>query len=256
LLSQNTVATGASCKAILDAGHSIGDGVYEIDPDGAGGVEPFDVYCDMTTDGGGWTLVAYAGTITDSKSSTTGKSNAKWLPLIFSYGIIDSNAMSTKNTFSKFDLFKSNAISTDEFMVKRTSNSNNIIIFPITNLSWFGRSDTDGHFNITSDNRDIAYLKLTNSGNSGFKTVTNGTKWSYLNDTSDNYPGIDWNVPEGENSDGYGSYDTKLNHRSLLYWESHENSYSNNQWFHASPLKMTPSSSPDNSVQDIEFWYR
>ena len=49
--------TGKSCKAILDAGDSLGDGVYSIDPDGIGGEPAFDSYCDMTTDDGGWTLV-------------------------------------------------------------------------------------------------------------------------------------------------------------------------------------------------------
>ena len=36
---------------------STGDGVYTIDPDSAGGGAPVPVYCDMTTDGGGWIMV-------------------------------------------------------------------------------------------------------------------------------------------------------------------------------------------------------
>ena len=49
----------ASCQQWLNDGYTT-SGEYLIDPDGAGaGEDPIEVYCDMTNDNGGWTLLWY-----------------------------------------------------------------------------------------------------------------------------------------------------------------------------------------------------
>jgi hypothetical protein len=47
----------ATCSDVLATNPLAKNGVYTVDPDGAGGAAPFAVLCEMTTAGGGWTLV-------------------------------------------------------------------------------------------------------------------------------------------------------------------------------------------------------
>ena len=50
---------GTDCQDVLNNGWGNTNGVYTIDPDGPGGNTPFDAYCDMQSDGGGWTRITH-----------------------------------------------------------------------------------------------------------------------------------------------------------------------------------------------------
>ena len=45
------------CRELLQSDPALESGYYTIDPDGEGGQPPFEAYCDMVTDDGGWTVI-------------------------------------------------------------------------------------------------------------------------------------------------------------------------------------------------------
>ena len=56
-IADDTDCQLANCLDLHVQQPGLPSGTYTIDPDGAGGNDGFEVYCDMAMDGGGWTLV-------------------------------------------------------------------------------------------------------------------------------------------------------------------------------------------------------
>ena len=65
----DAASPGETCNTIHTAYPGLGDGTYWIDPDGPGGDGAMQVFCDMSTDGGGWTLAGYSYNATTGTSS-------------------------------------------------------------------------------------------------------------------------------------------------------------------------------------------
>jgi len=83
------IRASTSCKTILDDGYSTGDGMYWINPDGGSTDNAFEVYCDMTTDGGGWIKLEYKKDF-NHKIHFTGGDARRWLPNDFELTLTDT----------------------------------------------------------------------------------------------------------------------------------------------------------------------
>ena len=110
-LDQPIQLSGTTCATIKANNPSATDGVYTIDPDGSNtGADSFGAYCDMTTQGGGWTLVSIRqkfveltanNKVTDLNSDIDALDDTNWMNLREKssemYFITDTGVWATSN---------------------------------------------------------------------------------------------------------------------------------------------------------------
>lgn len=75
-------STPTSCRAIKKANAAAADGNYTIDPDGKGIYPALQVFCDMTTDGGGYTSLAVDNGISTSRFDQANSCTALGLQMV------------------------------------------------------------------------------------------------------------------------------------------------------------------------------
>ena len=143
---------GQSCKEILDSGAHQGDGLYWLKPTDN---PAFQAYCDMSTEGGGWTLVEMISTSFSINSTY-------WAASEISPGVLPQFA-SNPNQTGRLNPTDLNGVCTSGDGYVRHFFANNTMFL----TDWFHESILSG--------LDIAYaIRGDSSYNMGFRGFGNG----------------------------------------------------------------------------------
>lgn len=180
---------GSSCYDLLQKRPSLvnQDGLYKIDTDGFNtGNPPFDVYCDMTTDGGGWTLiirVTNEPTVAPSVMLTTSTSR-------FHNCLLNSDVSCPNNQI----YWQSPLIKGGSYM-KKYKASNHLVAKLTQDILWTGMIDmraTDSRFDYSyfTNNPSIRFngYGSDSSSQSGCQDTASGINLYYFAISNGNSP--------------------------------------------------------------------
>jgi hypothetical protein len=178
------------CSSILDSDPSAASGNYLIDPDGTGAVAPFVAFCDMTTEGGGWTR---CGNINEVAAS-----NAN-LCVVESTGYVAASALTNYSFCTQFFAHRSatGLMVHNRTVGDATYGENDRVI-----VDWTADPIVPG----TYDNKAVSCYRLDDDG----VTVTNYASCRYATHTGTPWTSAAWSFTNGLNNGYSGAHDLRV----------------------------------------------
>ncbi len=118
-----------SCKDVLAKDKGAKDGIYWLDPDGPGGAGgKYQVWCDMTTAGGGWVLVMQ---VQAGHTTTFGYGSSHWTSNTTTASVPPQALSSVNAKYATFNSFKT----TDGHLLLRDKTSKHFTVLEVPGMA-------------------------------------------------------------------------------------------------------------------------